>query len=386
MRQCSFFGWAALLALSLCLNACGDIPTAGPRAGQVDRARAELNAKGIQLIDIDAQVIHLLAGNRVTATFADVLGEKTPPQQGLGPGDAIDITIWEAPPAALFGGLQADGLAGASGGQSVNLPNQVIDSRGEIAVPFVGRVRAAGLTPAELAANITSSLRGKANQPQVLVRLSQNQTSTITVVSDGGAVRVPFTPKVERVLDAITSAGAAHQQLDKLTVQIVRGNITVRMPLSVVVKDPTQNVPLYPGDTVAVLYQPYTFTALGATGKNDEVSFEAPGISLSQALARTGGLNDNRSDARGVFIFRMEDRAALRGMTLVGDKGTGEKVPVIYRIDLTDPENYFVARAFTIDDKDIVYVANAPIADLQKFLNVVFSVTYPLVNTVSSFK
>lgn len=386
MRRCFSFGWASLFAASLILGACGEIPTSGPRARQVEGATADLSARGIKVIDINAQLIHQLSMNGVGATFADVLGEKPPAELGLGPGDAVDITVWEAPPAALFGGVQSEGMAGSSGGQAVNLPSQMVDSHGDITVPFVGNVHAAGLTPAELGVAIARSLRGKANQPQVLVRLSQNQTSTITVVSDGGAVRVPFTPKVEKLLDAITTAGAAHQSLDKLTVQIVRGHVTVRMPLSTVVRNPTQNIPLYPGDTVAVLYQPYTFTALGATGKNDEISFEAPGISLSQALARTGGLNDNRADARGVFIFRMEDRRVLQGIAVVGEKDQGARIPVIYRIDLTKPENYFLARSFSIDDKDIVYVANSPIADLQKFLNVVFSVAYPLVNSVNSFK
>lgn len=39
-----------------------------------------------------------------------------------------------------------------------------------------------------------------------------------------------------------------------------------------------------------------------------------------------------------------------------------------------------------MDNKDLLYVSNAPIAELQKFLNVVFSVAYPVVNSVNSFK
>ena len=46
---------------------------------------------------------------------------------------------------------------------------------------------------------------------------------------------------------------------------------------------------------------------LGAVTKNEELSFEAQGISLTQALGRIGGLIDKRADASGVFIFRFED-------------------------------------------------------------------------------
>jgi polysaccharide export outer membrane protein len=82
---------------------------------------------------------------------------------------------------------------------------------------------------------------------------------------------------------------------------------------------------------------------------------------------------------RGVFLFRFEVPAAVDsgGKTL---RTTPEgKVPVIYRIDLADPTTFFVAQSFPVQSKDILYVSNAPGADLQKFLNIVGSVVGPLV-------
>ena len=62
------------------------------------------------------------------------------------------------------------------------------------------------------------------------------------------------------------------------------------------------------------------------------------------------------------------------------------KVAVIYRIELRDPASFFVAQTFQVNNKDLLYVSNAPIAELQKFLNVVFSVTYPVLNAAQAFK
>ncbi len=137
---------------------------------------------------------------------------------------------------------------------------------------------------------------------------------------------------------------------------------------------------------MTALYQPYSFTALGATGKNEEINFEAQGITLAQALARAGGLQDSRSDAQGVFIFRLEDAAALQWPDHPVVTTVDGKVPVVYRINLRDPNSFFVAQSFMMDNKDLLYVSNAPIAELQKFLNVVFSVAYPIVNGVQSFR
>ena len=65
---------------------------------------------------------------------------------------------------------------------------------------------------------------------------------------------------------------------------------------------------LQPGDVVTALFQPYSFTALGATGRVDEINFETQGITLAQALARANGLIDQRSNAKGVFVSIADGR------------------------------------------------------------------------------
>ena len=72
---------------------------------------------------------------------------------------------------------------------------------------------------------------------------------------------------------------------------------------------------------------------------------------------------------RAVFIFRLEDRQALDWAS--PPKTTPEgKVPVIYQVDLRDPASFFVAQSFAVNNKDVLYVANAPSAELQKFFNI----------------
>ena len=61
------------------------------------------------------------------------------------------------------------------------------------------------------------------------------------------------------------------------------------------------------------------------------------------------------------------------------------KVPVVYRVDLKDPATFFVAQGFPMRTKDVMYVADAPAAELQKFLNLVSSVVIPAV-TIQNLK
>lgn len=383
---------SAILVLSLfgaaTLAACSAIPTSGPTKSEIGRQSAPSGASVVQIVNVNDDVARRLLAERDSGDFAKTLGDHPVRQQLLGPGDVIEVSIWEAPPAILFGASPADLRSGGPSNARVTvLPDQMIDGNGNISVPFAGQVNAGGRTLDEVGRAITERLRNKANQPQTLVRLVQNSTSYVTIVGDVvTSKRMPLTPGGERLLDALASAGGVRQPVDKMTLQITRGTQVQALPLETVIRDPRQNVPLRAGDVVTALFQPFSFTALGATGKNDEINFEAQGITLAQALARVGGLNDARSDAKGVFIFRFEDANALAWPQQPVRVAPNGKVPVVYQIDLKDPNSFFVAQTFMMDNKDLLYVSNAPIAELQKFLNVVFSVAYPVITTVNTFK
>jgi len=44
------------------------------------------------------------------------------------------------------------------------------------------------------------------------------------------------------------------------------------------------------------------------------------------------------------------------------------------------PSSFFLMQSFAVNNKDVLYVSTAPVTELQKFLNLVFSVVYPLLN------
>jgi len=391
----SRFRLSCLLACASLLSACDTIPTSGPSAAQVRRQATQPAAAtpAVKVIDVDGQVTRRLLDRGRRQLFSEAFGAARPKVATLGPGDIVELSIWEAPPATLFGGGGGGGTggreasnlrSGVSGTHAAVLPEQMVDADGYITVPFVGRIEAAGRTPAAVEAAIAAKLRGKAHEPEAILRVLRNASSTVTVVGEvATSTRMPVTAAGERLLDALAVTGGVRQPVHKMTLQLTRGEQTASLPLDQVIRDPRQNVPLQGGDVVTALFQPLSFTALGSTGRNEEVNFEAQGISLAQALARVGGLNDARSDARGVFLFRFEDPAVAGDVSASASAGTLQaKVPVVYRVDLTDANSFFVMQNFAVNDKDILYVSNAPVAELQKFLNTVFSIAYPVANVI----
>jgi len=382
-------GMSLGLGLSaLLLAGCSTLPRSGPRYAEIKHFGAEQGAvqnAPVQMLDVTEVVTRRLREVTPPPSFAALLGETAPYGSIVGRGDILSIGIWEAPPAVLFGSLAgAPGVGTETVGIGTNtaLPEQYVNQDGAVSVPFAGSIQAAGRTPEAIAQDIRRRLSGKAHDPQVVVRIARNAASDVTVVGDVAASgRMQLTTKGERVLDALASVGGVRQPVGKMTIQITRGNIVAAMPLADVIKDPRENVHLRASDIVTALFQPYSFTVLGAAGRNEEIPFESTGLKLSQALGRIGGINDQRANARGVFIFRFEDPAVFTAngqpSPPVSDNG---KVPVIYRVNLRDPATLFAAQSFPIRDSDLVYVSNAPLADFQKFLQAVSQIVYPIIS------
>jgi polysaccharide export outer membrane protein len=381
-------GALLLFTLSGCALFNTWLPGSGPIRGDVgvinnSDVENDPSAPTVQLIDITERTLRQVNQAQKRSEFATLFQQVAANRNLVGPGDVLEVNIWEASPAMLFGSSSSASLSivNASSSKATTLPEQTVNLEGTISIPFAGTIKAAGKTIQAIAKEITTALQGKANYPQVLVRMTRNTTSAITVVGEvTNSQLIPLTPKQEKLLDAIAASGGVKQPINKITIQLARNGQVHSMPLESVIKDPKQNIPLTSGDVITAYFQPYSFTALGATGQNQEITFEAQGISLVQALARVGGVQDNRADARGVFIFRFEEPEAVPEQQRGGIKTADNKVPVIYRMNLTDGSAFLTAQNFPIKNKDVLYVSNASSVELQKFLNILVSAVYPIVN------
>jgi polysaccharide export outer membrane protein len=369
---------AVLLSIYGCSNTPNWVATGGPSRSIIETGAKAPNTI-VHLVDITGAVTQRLQLAEQSTSLAQRLGDAPLTDTSIiGAGDTLDVAIWEAPPALLFGagsGLSA-GVIGASSmnAQGSSFPSQMVASDGTIQIPFAGTIQAAGRTAPEIQREIESRLVRKANKPQALVRVQKNATSTVTVVGEVAQnTKLPLTAKGERLLDALAAAGGSRQPIEKVMVQVTRDSQVVSMPLDKVVKDPRQNIILAAGDVVTVTYQPKSFTILGAAGRNAEINFESIGVSLAQALGRAGGLQADRSDAYGVFVFRYEDPRILGNVPANIPRGADGRVPVVYRANLKDPLAFLNIQAFPMHDKDIVYIADAPSVDMQKFLGILSS-------------
>lgn len=379
MRNQALFRNAPRLGLALALlplvsgcNSTGLTTSVGPSRSNIDSAVRKQSIEGVRIIDLDPAVVSAMPKDGEPEGLGRTIGDALPFNSIVGPGDGISISVVEAPPAVLFGaGTFGEAPEGVEQVSSGSMPEMMVDPAGQISVPFVGHVQAAGRTPDEIAQDVELRLRKKAHLPQVSVRIVRNASANVVVAGEvNNSTRLPLSPKGERLLDAISAAGGVKPATNKTTIQVARGSKIASMPLEVIFKHPSDNIILQAGDVVTAIYQPYSFTVLGAASRSSEVEFEATGLTLAQALGRVGGLQDQRANPKGVFLFRWQDST---------DQGKLQKIPVIYRINMKDPAMYFVMQNFHIQDKDVLYVANSSLAEFQRFAGIIASTLLPAV-------
>jgi hypothetical protein len=118
---------AACLFLCACTAGCGvysTLPGSGPDRGDVSNQPQSQ----IEVVQVTDAVAADVARRTRRQLFTDVLGSGEDVRYTIGRGDVLEVSVWEAPPALLFGGTGLDvrsisailaggGLSGAGGQQ-----------------------------------------------------------------------------------------------------------------------------------------------------------------------------------------------------------------------------------------------------------------------------
>lgn len=331
------------------------------------------------------------------------------PALGGVPGVPLGLAATPEELARLFGGAEAGALALAprsaetargggagaatsrlqqqlldaatqTGRPGTRIPDQQVGSDGAISIPYAGRLEVAGLTPQEVEHLIERRLGPKALDPQALVVVKASAANAVSVAGEVvGGKRVPLSPGGDRLLQVIAAAGGAKAPVHDTFVRLSRDGTTASLPLAALVADPAQDIYARPGDVLTLVKQPQTLSVFGATGKNAAITFTSDRMNLAEALAKAGGLDDNRADPRAVFLFRWEPLALVRALGEPIAVGAHDGLsPVVYRLDLHEARSYLLARRFAVRDKDIIFVADAKVLPLYQFFRVLSQITGPI--------
>jgi polysaccharide export outer membrane protein len=159
------------------------------------------------------------------------------PNYVIGPQDVLDISVWKETELTRTVPVRPDG---------------------KISLPLLNDVRAAGLTPNQLAAQITTSLKRFVTDPQVTVIVTQINSQRVYILGEvtrTGAY--PLLPEMT-MLQALSSAGGFTQFANRKKIYMFRieNGKQVKYPFDYKAvidgKRTDENVVLRAGDTIVV--------------------------------------------------------------------------------------------------------------------------------------
>lgn len=351
----------------LVLSACSSLPGQGPNAMDIELNESDdPTLQNFAVVDLSPAVIRSI-GAASRAGIGGVFGSsgKTSRTRRIGVGDKLMVRIWETSP---------DGVFASATSKSSEFP-VVVGNNGTIYIPYAGKISVRGLDTDAVRERIATSLKGKTVDPEVIVVLEENGVHAISVVGDArNPGQYGLAPNGMRLLDGVALAGGASNSSFDMEVSLLRGGRLATARLDDVVRHTDNNVWLMPRDTIQLFYRPRSFTAFGAVNARKQHIFETETVSLAESLGQVSGLSENLADRGGVFVFRFESEKRARNVGAnLPTRDFAQGVPVIYRLDFRTPEAFFLAQSFMLKDKDIVYVALAPVAEFNKFINLIVS-------------
>jgi len=426
------------------IGGCSWFPSAGPSTNEVlEQGRAGGDIL-FDVVEVDDRVVSTLLAQPKESLAFRFNKDAQPPEVRIAVGDTIAVLIWESAAGGLFseappviqpgarGGVEPlapeagpptgerrgefgapsppvrqppretnrrEGqpppgtppsqlplteTAATSGRRAAVIPEQEVGSDGAISVPYAGRITAAGRVTDEVQHTIEARLAEKALEPQALVIVRKSAANAVTVTGEVVAgARVSLSPGGDRLLEVIAAAGGAKSPVHDTFVRLSRNGVSATIPLQQLVSDPAENIYAQPGDVLTLVRVPQTFSVFGATGRNAEIPFDAEKINLGEALGKSQGLNDDLAKPEGVFLFRYEPNSVIRALDQpIATTARGEVSPVVYRFKFRDGNTYLLAQQFPVHDKDVIFVADAPAAQIYKFFTALNNVTGPFITGI----
>jgi polysaccharide export outer membrane protein len=340
--------------LALSLAACA---APGHRMG----SSPEVTDVEITPITSELLVAQAASRQRVPAGLAAIAPESWDPYQyRIGPGDILNITVWDHPELTIPAGEF----------RSTEEAGHLVAEDGTIFYPYAGRVEVAGKLTHEVREILTRKISRTIQNPQLEVRVAAFRSQKCYVVGEVGTPGPePITDVPLTIVDAISRAGRATGEADLAHATLTRGDKTIDINLVNIYRhgDLAGNRLLQHGDVLRIpnrnLRQVYV---MGEVVSPRPVPMRDGTLTLAEAITGRGGVSALTSNPHYIYVIR----------------GTARH-PKIYNLDGKSPVGFLLAQQFELEPHDVVYVESAQVSRWNRVLDQLLPTSTVLRDTAS---
>lgn len=313
-----------------------------------------MQGSDMRMVEITPEFV---AGGSNTVAAAPVSAELTqyrPQSYQIQPGDTLLVTVWDHPELTAPAGTQ----------QTAASNGRLVYPDGTLFYPYVGTLKVEGMTIEELRSTLTTRLAKYLRNPQLDVSVTDSGGQVVMEGAFNDTTPQSLTTVPLTVSKAVGAAGINVEQADISGLTLIRDGR--RHPLDMDAMNRSgrgDDIYLKPGDR---LYMPFNdrkqVYVLGEVIRPQALTFKTTDMSLTQALGRTGGLNQVTSNGDAVYVIRGVDAAQLTPQTPSG-------AATVYHLRAKSPAAFALASSFSLRAGDVVFVGPAGITRWNRFLS-----------------
>ncbi|WP_431605453.1 polysaccharide biosynthesis/export family protein [Acinetobacter johnsonii] len=270
----------------------------------------------------------------------------------LSSGDILSIYLWAYPEIT-------PPINTINNEETIKSNGYQIDQSGYIQFPIIGRYKAAGKPLTQVNQELRSQLSRYLKTPDVIARILSYQGQRYSVqgsVMKGG--QFTLTDQPTSVYTALGLAGGINTQLgDNTSITLVRQGRTYNLNSISLEKAgySLHNLLIQPNDTLYVNSKDnQKIYVLGEAGQNKPIPMRDQGISLSDVIGESLGLNPLSGSRSKIYVVRNHPETHITD---------------IYHLDLTSIGDFGLANKFQMHNNDIVYIDASGLTRWQRVIN-----------------
>jgi polysaccharide export outer membrane protein len=348
------------MALLLSLGLCGCAPGFGT-PGPLQSANGSSGGTGgtgkVAAITPDLIRAQNARNNGIAPDVKALFGR--PADYTIGPGDVVGIIVYDHPELLPNAGAV---IAQQTDPTGVSVaPGFIVDAKGEISFPYIGRTKLQGLTESGASELVAKRIGAFIKAPQVSVRIQSFRSQRAYVE---GEVRTPglqiFTDIPMTLAEALNRAGSITAVGDRSQVTLTRGDRTVAIDLLQLKRfgADANSIPLRNGDIVYVgTRDDSRVYVMGEILRPSALLMRNGRMSLNEALGDAGGPDLLSANPGQIYVIRNSPQSP--------------DSPEIYSLNAKNPAALALADRFELKPRDVVYVDRVPLVSWSRVASLI---------------